>query len=73
MNDSGDCKNLTEKLESFLAQACEAESQSNLEKAERLFKLALYCEGRSRSDIAAAKQYADEAGPVYSKSVPASV
>jgi hypothetical protein len=42
--------NLTEKLESFLDRACQAEAAGNKEEAEHIFRLALCCEELSRSD-----------------------
>lgn len=60
---------LTAKLEGFLNQACEAESEGNYEKAERLFKYAMFYSGKLKPDITDAKQYVIETGPVYQKAI----
>jgi hypothetical protein len=65
MNDLTNAKNLKEKLESFLAQSCEAEERGDRVEAERLFKMALYCEGLSRPEVGSAREYAQQAGCVY--------
>ena len=54
-----------EMLESFLSRACAAEAANDHKDAERLFRLALYCEGRLRPDVSSAKDYAAQVGPVY--------
>ena len=64
MDDLDVRKNLSEKLENFLDQACQAEVRDNNKKAERLFRLALYCEGKLKTGVNV-KQYVEEAGPVY--------
>ena len=56
------------KLESFLTRACEAESKKDFVEAERLFMLAMYCDGRIRLDITDAKKYVAQAGPLYKPS-----
>lgn len=65
MKNSNNVTDMNEKLESFLVRACEAEEKHNYAEAERLFRLALYCEGRLRYDVTNAKEYVDQAGPVY--------
>ena len=67
MNELTNNKNLKDKLESFLNRACEAEAQGDYVQAERLFRLALYCDGRLRPDVTNAKEYAETAGSVYKK------
>jgi hypothetical protein len=57
----------TNKLESYLSQACEAEAAQDFEKAERCFKFALFQEGKLRPEVGDAKKYATEADPVYQK------
>lgn len=54
-----------EKLESFLSRACALEAANDRKEAERLFRFALYCEGRSRPEVTSAKDYANQAGRVY--------
>ena len=56
---------LSNKLESYLNQACEAESERDFEKAERCFKFAFFQEGKLRPEVDDAKKYVTEAGPVY--------
>ena len=65
MNDMKNRELLTEKLDVFLTRACEAEVNGDYAEAERLFRLALYCEGRLRPDVTDAKEYVLQAGPVY--------
>jgi hypothetical protein len=60
-------KQLSEKLGKFLDRACEAEAKGEYSEAERLFRLALFCEGKIRPEITDAKQYIELAGPVYEK------
>ena len=60
-------KQLSEKLETFLGRACEAEAKGNHPEAERLFRLALFCEGKIRPEITDAKHYVEQAGPVYER------
>jgi hypothetical protein len=67
MNAQKNPTSLEQKLESFLDRACIAEAGGNLREANRLFRMALLCEGRLRPDVVNYKQYADEAGPVYSE------
>ncbi len=45
------------KLEGFLNGACKAESEGDRKESERLFKLALFCEGILQTGVADAKQY----------------
>ena len=54
-----------EKLEDFLLRACEAEAKGGFVEVNRLFRLALYCEGRLRPDVTDAREYANRTGPVY--------
>ncbi len=56
---------MAQKLEDFLAQACEAEVSGDKSEAERLFRMALYCEGRLRPDVTDAREYVRQVGPVY--------
>ena len=60
-------ESLEQKREIFLARACEAESKKDFIEAERLFMLAMYCDGRIRLDITDAKKYVEEAGPLYNR------
>lgn len=60
-------KQLSEKLETFLDRACEAETKGDHSEAERFFRLALFCEGKIKPEITDAKQYVEEAGPVYKR------
>ncbi|MFC1637244.1 hypothetical protein ACFL5Z_20690 [Planctomycetota bacterium] len=53
------------KLEDFLDRACIAEGEGNKREANRLFRIALLCEGTLRADITEARKYADETGLVY--------
>ena len=68
MNDLTNPKNLKEKLESYLDRACEAEERGDRVEAERLFGIALYCEGLSRPGAGGARNYVQQAGPVYGDS-----
>jgi hypothetical protein len=56
---------MAEKLEDFLDRACEAEASGGKSEAERLFRMALYCEGRLRPDVTEAREYVRQVGPVY--------
>ena len=58
MNNLQIIESLEQKRERFLAQACEAESQKDFARAERSFKLAMYCDGRIRSDVTDVKKNA---------------
>jgi len=58
---------LTNKIESYLSHACEAEAAQDFERAERCFKYALFYEGAFRPEVSSAKEYVAEAGPVYQK------
>ena len=58
-------KRLSEKLDDFLNRSCEAEAKGNYPEAERLFRLALFCEGKIRPDVTDVKLYIEQAGPVY--------
>lgn len=53
-------KNLKEKLEEFLTRACEAEAKGEQAKAERLFRLAVFCEGKLCPDVVNAKEYVEQ-------------
>jgi hypothetical protein len=64
-------KELANKLESYLSQACKAEAARDFEEAERCFKYALFYEGKLRPDVSSPKQYVVEAGPVHQKTPPA--
>jgi hypothetical protein len=68
MNNAQISESLEQKREGYLARACAAESENNFFEAERLFRLALYCDGRIRLDIADAKKYVEQAGPLYKPS-----
>ncbi len=61
-----DC--LAKRLESYLNRACQAEAVGNYVEAERMFRFALYCEGRSRLEVGSAREYAQQARPVYGDS-----
>ncbi len=65
MSNLSDCQNLKDKLETFLAMACEAEAVGNQMEAERLFRLAIFCEAKMRPDVENNKKYVEEAMPVY--------
>jgi len=65
MNDLTNPMSLTEKLETFLTRACAAEADGDYREANRLFRMALRCEGMLRTDVTDYKEYADEAGSVY--------
>jgi len=58
-------QNLMEKLESFLTRACEAEGANDHMEAERLFRMALYCEGNLVPKVTYVREYVNQAGPVY--------
>ena len=70
MNELMNRTSLEEKLETYLNKACQAESEGNYTEAEQQFRYALYCEGRSRSDVENAKEYVRKAGPVYAQCQP---
>ena len=57
--------NLKEKLEGFLTQACEAEAKGEQAEAKRLFRAALFYEAKSCSSVVSAKEYVEQAMPVY--------
>ena len=65
MNNSTDNTSPKDKIESFLNRACQAEARKDYVEAERLFGMALYCEGLSRPDVASAKDYTNRAGHLY--------
>jgi len=66
MNAENQSQSLTErKLEEFLNRACRAEAEGDYKEAQRLFELALFCEGRLRADVTDARQYAYTAAAVY--------
>ena len=65
MDNTQISEGLKQKRESFLAQACEAESKKDFAEAERFFRLAMYCDGRIRRDVTDAKKYVEQAGTVY--------
>ena len=65
MNELMNRTSLEEKLETYLNRACQAEAEGNYTEAEQQFRYALYCEGRSRSDVENAKEYVQQAGPIY--------
>jgi hypothetical protein len=56
---------LKEKLESFLARACEAEAAGGYREAERLFRMALHCEGHLSPEVTNVSEYVNQAGTVY--------
>jgi len=58
-------QNLMEKLESFLTRACEAEGANDHMEAERLFRMALYCEGNLVPKVTYVREYVNQARPVY--------
>jgi hypothetical protein len=65
MNEKKNATSLKEKLDSYLDRACEAEVRGDYSDAERLFRMALYCEGLLRPDVGSAREYVKTAGPVY--------
>lgn len=54
-----------EKLEHYLNLACDAEANGDRVEAERQFRRALCYEGKLRSDVTHARDYAEMVGPVY--------
>ena len=65
MNDVQVSKSWTEKCENYIVDACNAEMKENFVEAERLFRLALFCDGKARPDVMIARDYVNQAGPVY--------
>jgi hypothetical protein len=56
---------LAVKLEGFLNRAAEAEAKGDLAEAERVFRLALFCEAKLRPDVTDAAAYVRSAGSLY--------
>lgn len=65
VNELENRKEWTQKMENFLEQACEAESRLDYVEAERLFGLALLCDGNLREDVRDARMYLQSTRPVY--------
>lgn len=64
MNEAVDEKPMMQNLEDFLTRAVTAEVGGDLIEAERLFRLALYCDAKLH-DIADCQAYILQVGPVY--------
>ena len=65
MNHLPSSVRLQENLETYLNRSCEAEAKGDIPEAERLFKLALGCEGLSQPGVGNVSEYVQRAGPVY--------
>jgi hypothetical protein len=65
MNNEEKKRHFKNRLESFLSRACESETNKDYVTAARLFRLALFCETKVRTDINSTYGYIFQAMPVY--------